>query len=110
TPTLTSTVTPTATATATLTPTNTVTPTATPTRIPGDINGDCLVDIRDYGVWRQHFGEGVPPGSTLLGVPAAPRNPAGPLGAARSTSSRLTPKSPASWVARAEWSVPARGS
>jgi CSLREA domain-containing protein len=22
-----------------------------------DLNGDCLVDIRDYGIWRQHFGE-----------------------------------------------------
>lgn len=24
--------------------------------IPGDYNGDGLVDIRDYGVWRQEFG------------------------------------------------------
>ena len=22
-----------------------------------DINGDCIVDIRDYAIWRQHFGE-----------------------------------------------------
>src|SRR6185436_8018005 len=28
---------------------------------PADLNGDCLVDIRDYGIWRQHFGEGTPP-------------------------------------------------
>jgi len=25
-----------------------------------DLNGDCIVDVRDYGVWRQHFGEGAP--------------------------------------------------
>src|SRR5207253_10093476 len=88
--TATATATPTSTVTATATPTSTVTPTATPTRILGDINGDgfvdirdygvwrqnfgqtncgnpadldgnCLVDIRDYGIWRQHFGEGTPP-------------------------------------------------
>jgi hypothetical protein len=23
---------------------------------PADVTGDCLVDIRDYGVWRQNFG------------------------------------------------------
>ena len=28
---------------------------------PADLNGDCIVDIRDYGIWRQHFGEGTPP-------------------------------------------------
>jgi CSLREA domain-containing protein/MYXO-CTERM domain-containing protein len=25
--------------------------------IPGDINQDGIVDIRDYGLWRQHFGQ-----------------------------------------------------
>jgi hypothetical protein len=30
-----------------------------------DLNGDCIVDIRDYGIWRQHFGE----------TTAAPRPP-----------------------------------
>ena len=45
-----------------VTPTATVTPTprptATPTpRILGDINCDGIVDIRDYGVWRQNFGQ-----------------------------------------------------
>jgi hypothetical protein len=29
--------------------------------ILGDINCDALVDIRDYGIWRQHFGEVPPP-------------------------------------------------
>src|SRR4051812_7153461 len=24
---------------------------------PADLSGDCIVDIRDYGIWRQHFGE-----------------------------------------------------
>src|SRR5260370_41118437 len=24
--------------------------------LPGDINGDGIVDIRDYGIWRQQFG------------------------------------------------------
>ena len=28
---------------------------------PADADGNCLVDIRDYGIWRQHFGEGTPP-------------------------------------------------
>jgi hypothetical protein len=23
---------------------------------PADLNGDCIVDIRDYGIWRQNFG------------------------------------------------------
>src|SRR5205823_7659603 len=24
---------------------------------PADLNGDCIVDIRDYGIWREHFGQ-----------------------------------------------------
>jgi hypothetical protein len=24
---------------------------------PADLDGNCIVDIRDYGLWRQHFGE-----------------------------------------------------
>jgi hypothetical protein len=78
TPTLTPTPTPTlvpgsiVTPTQTLTPTITPTPTLTPTTggsLLGDVNGDGFVDIRDYGLWRQHFGEsssGAAPG------PAAP--------------------------------------
>jgi hypothetical protein len=54
TPTSTGTATPTA--TGTLTPTGTPTPTATPC-ILGDMNCDGIVDIRDYGVWRQNFGQ-----------------------------------------------------
>jgi len=29
---------------------------------PADADGNCLVDIRDYAIWRQHFGEGTPQG------------------------------------------------
>jgi MYXO-CTERM domain-containing protein len=66
TPTATATSTPTATATGTATPTGTptgtftptLTPTATPTPcILADMNCDGIVDIRDYGVWRQNFGQ-----------------------------------------------------
>src|SRR5262245_26363648 len=24
---------------------------------PADLDGNCLVDIRDYGIWRQNFGQ-----------------------------------------------------
>ena len=24
---------------------------------PADLDGNCIVDIRDYGIWRQSFGE-----------------------------------------------------
>jgi hypothetical protein len=48
---------PAPTPTPTLTPTVTATPTATPTCILGDINCDGIVDIRDYGSWRQNFGQ-----------------------------------------------------
>jgi hypothetical protein len=65
TPTATRTSTPTSTPTITITPTGTLTPTVTPTttsapttaHIPGDFNGDGFVDIRDYGMWRQNFGQ-----------------------------------------------------
>jgi uncharacterized repeat protein (TIGR01451 family) len=59
TPTATATATPTAThtTTATVTTTPIATPTATPTCILGDINCDGIVDIRDYGIWRQNFGQ-----------------------------------------------------
>jgi hypothetical protein len=55
--------TPTPTATGTAMPTSTATPTGTATATPtppiaplvGDMNGDGIVDVRDYGIWRQHF-------------------------------------------------------
>src|SRR5437763_319335 len=34
---------------------------------PADLNGDCLVDIRDYGIWRQQFGQ---TGPTVTPTPA----------------------------------------
>src|SRR4051794_39181840 len=39
---------------------------------PADLNGDCLVDIRDYGVWRQNFGQ---TGPTVTLTPAATSTP-----------------------------------
>jgi CSLREA domain-containing protein len=62
TPTSTPTSTLTPTSTATPTPTSTPTPGGTPTPTPtacilGDINCDGIVDIRDYGIWRQNFGQ-----------------------------------------------------
>jgi hypothetical protein len=60
TPTATAATTPTRTSTpaSTSTPIPTRTPTATPTPcILGDINCDGIVDIRDYGIWRQQFGQ-----------------------------------------------------
>jgi MYXO-CTERM domain-containing protein/uncharacterized repeat protein (TIGR01451 family) len=38
-------------------PTRTPTTTLTPTCILGDINCDGIVDIQDYGIWRQNFGQ-----------------------------------------------------
>src|SRR6266566_3525362 len=35
---------------------------------PADLNADCIVDIRDYGIWRQNFGQ---TGPTLTPTPAA---------------------------------------
>src|SRR5205807_5461920 len=38
---------------------------------PADLNGDCIVDIRDYGIWRQNFGQtGPTPTPTSTAGPA----------------------------------------
>src|SRR3954462_13290316 len=37
---------------------------------PADLNGDCLVDIRDYGIWRQNFGRTSPTATTTPTVTA----------------------------------------
>ena len=37
---------------------------------PADLDGDCIVDIRDYGIWRQNFGQ---TGPTV--TPTPPRRP-----------------------------------
>jgi hypothetical protein len=51
----------------------------------GDINGDAVVDIRDYGLWRQHFGQS---------ISAAPgrssQSPPGPAAPAISTATPTT--------------------
>src|SRR5262245_20353748 len=36
---------------------------------PADLDANCLVDIRDYGVWRQNFGQ---TGPTSTPTPNAP--------------------------------------
>src|SRR5260370_27449402 len=42
---------------------------------PADLNGDCIVDIRDYGIWRQNFGQ---TGPTVTPTAAAPTPPTTP--------------------------------
>src|SRR5690348_6388759 len=37
---------------------------------PADLNGDCIVDIRDYGIWRQNCGQ-TGPTVTPTGPPLA---------------------------------------
>src|SRR6266700_1847348 len=39
---------------------------------PADLNGDCLVDIRDYGIWRQNFGQ---TGPSVTPTPTATATP-----------------------------------
>src|SRR5438552_2595287 len=39
---------------------------------PADLNGDCIVDIRDYGIWRQQSGQ---TGPTLTPTPTATPTP-----------------------------------
>jgi hypothetical protein len=38
-----------------------------------DVNGDCIVDILDYGIWRLHFGQTAFGPPEGGGTPAAPR-------------------------------------
>jgi uncharacterized repeat protein (TIGR01451 family) len=42
---------------------------------PADAEGNCLVDIRDYGIWRLHFGEGTPTDRRGGGPLPAPSRP-----------------------------------
>src|SRR3954447_17296956 len=37
-----------------------------------DLNGDCLVDIRDYGIWRQNFGQTGPTATATAAATATP--------------------------------------
>src|SRR3954447_6303033 len=45
---------------------------------PADLNGDCIVDIRDYGIWRQNFGQTGPTITPTPTVPATPTTTATP--------------------------------
>src|SRR6266487_4152578 len=52
---------------------------------PADLNGDCIVDIRDYGVWRQNFGQTGPTVTPTPTVTATPTATATPAVTATST-------------------------
>src|SRR3954471_20742872 len=43
-----------------------------------DLNGDCIVDIRDYGIWRQNFGQTGPTVTATPGAAATPTTTATP--------------------------------
>src|SRR5581483_6233068 len=49
---------------------------------PADLNGDCIVDIRDYGIWRQNFGHTAGAaragGALPAGAAPAPQGTPGP--------------------------------
>src|SRR6266536_5628760 len=45
---------------------------------PADLNGDCIVDIRDYGIWRQNFGQTGPTVTPTLTVTTTPTATATP--------------------------------
>jgi hypothetical protein len=58
-----------------------------------DLNADCLVDIRDYAIWRQHFGETSPiTGSVVLAGGASMVG--GPAGQPLSIPAAFTATSP----------------
>jgi MYXO-CTERM domain-containing protein len=105
-------------------PTPTPTPTATPTRCilgdincdgivdirdygiwrqnfgqtncgnPADLNNDCIVDIRDYGVWRQNFGHTAGAAARTATPTAAPRGAVGPAGMATRQAEGAAPAVP----------------
>src|SRR3954452_875698 len=39
---------------------------------PADLNADCIVDIRDYGIWRQNFGQTGPTLTPTVNATATP--------------------------------------
>src|SRR5580765_7708140 len=43
---------------------------------PADLNNDGIVDIRDYGIWREHFGQIGPAATPTAPVPATPTSTA----------------------------------
>src|SRR5207249_9241381 len=54
---------------------------------PADLNADCLVDIRDYGIWRAQFGQ---TGPTPTLIPTATVTPT----ATPTTTPPATPTAP----------------
>jgi hypothetical protein len=66
---------------------------------PADLNGDCIVDIRDYGIWRTNFGQTGGAGRPASGPPSATVAPAPRSGAA---PSRTPTPSPTATPSRAQ--------
>jgi Cellulase (glycosyl hydrolase family 5) len=66
---------------------------------PNDLNLDCIVDIRDYGVWRQNFGRTGGAGGPGSGPSSAPTASAPRSGA---TPSRTPTPSPTATPSRAQ--------
>src|SRR4051812_21145442 len=62
---------------------------------PADLNGDCIVDIQDYGIWRQNFGQ---TGPTATNTPSATSTPT----AVATSQTLIFPV-----VGAATWTVPA---
>src|SRR2546430_811334 len=55
---------------------------------PADLNADCIVDIRDYGIWRQNFGQ---TGPTVTPTSNAPP-PATPTATTTPTATPTPPR------------------
>src|SRR6267143_3167182 len=55
---------------------------------PADLDGNCIVDIRDYGIWRQNFGQ---TGPTVTPTSNAPP-PATPTATTTPTATPTPPR------------------
>jgi hypothetical protein len=62
---------------------------------PADLNGDCIVDIRDYGIWRANFGH----------TSGAPPGAVPPDAAPRATATPSPGRAPARGEGGAVWTV-----
>jgi endoglucanase len=58
---------------------------------PSDLNGDCIVDIRDYGLWRQNFGRTAGAARSNSGLASAPATATPRPGAAPSRTPTPSP-------------------
>src|SRR5262249_8787510 len=61
---------------------------------PADLNGDCIVDLLDYGIWRQQFGQTGPtatPTSATTPTPTATSTPIASPTATPTTTATSTP-------------------